>query len=656
MANGLAGPGPVGLIGANLGGESKMADERRGPTRSESALQADYAVLDRRVSRRDLLRFAGLGAASGIVLAACGSTAVSPSAAVSTPSATAAPTAAATAAATAAPTAAATAVPATAAPTAAPTVAPTERPRGGTIRAGSFEGGAVEGWMTWNSFGQAFAWNWCAQRLVSVRPDGTVLYDMAKSHEVSADGKTYTFKLVEGLKWHDGKPVTAADVAFTFNTALKAKSGSNSSALVAPLSGSKAVIDDNSRDCAGIQVVDDVTIRFVLDQPAAKMLPTTFAAIWIMPKHPFAGIALEDYAKQEVSKGVFIGSGPMRMTEYKPKEFVNFEAYDGYANGDGWQGRPSADKVSVRIYADEIAQATSTKAGEIDYTYVRKPTGDQVKAYKAVQGIKLQDSVVGFNIFISFNFKSPSTPLLLDKRVRQALIWAIDREAIVKDVLGVGIVPDIMNQWIAPWANSPKLERYTPQDVEKAKKLLADAGWDSSAVLDFRHYPPKLSPDIPVIAQMWKDVGVNIKLTPLADDTFVKDYYLSKGPDGQPDQGPSYDIAYVYGYGSIDGSPWVSDQILGSGALWPNGYNSMRWVNAEWDKEFTAALAVPDQASQAPHFWRCSEIFNDELPYAPLYQEVDYAVVGDKLRGPEQATILDPTGGGVRYWEWYMAS
>ena len=151
---------------------------------------------------------------------------------------------------------------------------------------------------------------------------------MAKSHTVSADGKTYTFTLVDGLKWHDGKPVTAADVAFTYNTALKAKAGSNSSALVAPISGSKAVLDDNSKDCAGIQVIDDLTIPFVLDVPSAKMLPTTFAAIWIMPKHPFDGVALEDYAKQDVATNLFIGSGPMRMTEFTPKQFVNFEAYD----------------------------------------------------------------------------------------------------------------------------------------------------------------------------------------------------------------------------------------------------------------------------------------------------------------------------------------
>ena len=73
----------------------------------------------------------------------------------------------------------------------------------------------------------------------------------------------------------------------------------------------------------------------------------------------------------------------------------------------------------------------------------------------------------------------------------------------------------------------------------------------------------------------------------------------------------------------------------------------MRWVNEEWDKNFADALLQPNQETQAPFFKRCSELFNDELPYVPLYQRVDYAIVSDSLRGPEKATILHPAAGGV---------
>ena len=601
-----------------------------------------WAALDRRVSRREVLRFLGLSSVSGVVLVACQAAATPTPAAI--PSAS---PAAQTALATASPTAAATSAPA----------APTARPRGGTIRLGAWE--LDVGWLPWAAFGQEFAWNWCAQRLMSVAPDGTILYDLARKHSLSSDGREVTFELVEDARWHDGTPVTAADVAFTYNTCLKTKAGSNLGYLLAPISGSADVVADESRNASGIQVVDDHTITFALDQANAEILSPAgpFAAIFIAPRHPFEGIALEEYPTQAIATNLFIGSGPMKMTEYKVDQFVNFEAWDGYANGSGYRGLPGADGVSIRIYADGDAQLTSTKVGEVDFQYVRAPTGDQLKQLHAINGMSTQESRVGFNIFFSFNLKQPSVPLLKDKRVRQAFVWALDRHALVDDVLGGAFrVPNVMNDWIAPWASSDRLETYDPQDIERARKLLADAGWDPTVVLDVRHYPPKLDPDVPVIVEMWKAVGINSRLTPLSEAGFFHEFYESKGEPGAPDEGPSYDVAIAFGFGTLDGSPWGQANTLGSTRVYPNGYNSMRWVNEEWDREFATALLQQDQETQAPHFKRCSELFNDELPYAPLYQRVDYAIVSDDLRGPENATILHPAAGGVRYWEWYMAS
>jgi hypothetical protein len=74
-----------------------------------------------------------------------------------------------------------------------------------------------------------------------------------------------------------------------------------------------------------------------------------FAGIVIAPRHPFQGVALEDYPNQDIATNLFIGSGPYRMTEYKANQYVNFEAWDGYANGTGYRGRPGADKVSIDL-------------------------------------------------------------------------------------------------------------------------------------------------------------------------------------------------------------------------------------------------------------------------------------------------------------------
>ena len=612
-----------------------MAEPKRSstpdPSGDSTLTRAVGAVRTTPLSRRSVLK-AGVLAGTSAALAACTPAAESlaPSEPGASPGETAAP---------------ATEVPAASAA------------RGGTIRMGAFEGGLTDGFLPWKSFGQEFAWNWCAQTLVSIAADGSILYDLATGFDVSDDGTTYTFHLVEGATWHDGQPVTAADVAFTYNTGLKTKAGSNVGGRLAPIKGSEAVVADESLDCEGIRVVDDLTIAFDLTEPNAQVVPNVFAIIRIAPKHPFEGHTLEEYTTLPISQELFIGSGPYKMTEFKAKEFVNFEPHAGYKNGTGYSGPPAADKVSIRIYADDAAQILSTQSGEVDFNYVRRPSGDKLKTLQEIAGMTAQQSLVGFNIFFSVNLLNPSTPLLKDKNVRKALTWALDRDLLVNEVLGgVFKVPDVVNHWIQKWAVADDLETYHPQNVDLAQQLLADAGWDSNVVLDVRHYPPTLDPDIPVIQAMWEDVGVKIKLTPLPDDTFVADFYEDKG-DGDPtngDDGPNYDIAFVYGFGTLDGSPWGSDETLGSTRVYPNGFNSMRFANAEWDSEFAAALKETSQDAQAEHFKRCSQIFNDELPYMPIYQRVDYAVVSNKLKGPEKAPITHPAAGGIHFWEWYV--
>jgi peptide/nickel transport system substrate-binding protein len=535
-----------------------------------------------------------------------------------------------------------------------------DQAKGDIIRLGALEGGLTDGFMPWKQFGQEFVWNWAAQVLLSYAPDGSILYDLASGHEVSEDGKTITFTIVDGATWHDGEPVTAADVAFTFNTALKGAAGSNIGGRFLGIVGAQEAFDDTTgaTDASGIRVIDDHTLEIELTEPNAQFLPVTIANTRIAPAHVYEGIPVAEYADQPASTTMFIGSGPYKMVAFTPKESVNLEPHAGYVNGSGYSGPPAAPGVAIRIYNDEESQILSTQSGEVDFNYVRKPSGDKLALLSEIEGMTPIKSLVGFNIFVSFNLLNPSNPLLKDKRVRQALVWGLDRDVLVNDVLGgVFTVPTVMNHWIQEWAVSPDLELYHPQDVDKAKALLAEAGWDASAPpILARHYPPTLDPDVPIIQSMWSDLGVNIELQPLADDVFFDDFYGGYDTATGVDNGPKYDVAFVYGFGTLDGSPWGSDEFLASDRVLPAGLNSMRFANPEWDSEFAAGLLETTRETQAPHFARASEIFNDELPYIPLYQRVDYSIVNDGLKGPENATILHPAAGGVHYWEWYKES
>lgn len=549
----------------------------------------------------------------------------------------------ATAAATAA-TAVAGSVSATAlrAPAAGRALPDQEAPTG-VIRFGAYEGGLADGLVPWYSFGQEFVWNWCAQKLIQVAPDGSVVYDLAASHEVSDDGLTYTFKLVDGATWSDGTPVTADDVAFTYNTMLKTDAGSNSAFKLTNLVGADEVTADQTKDASGIQVIDPQTISFTFTTPGAGYLSQTFGTSFIAPKHAFEGMDLADYKTNPAFTTGYIGSGPYTITEFKQDESVALVANPNYVNGSGYSGAPKAAQVAIRMFADANAQVLAAEAGEIDFTYYRQPSGDILSRFRAIQGMNVLDSFVGFNVFYSIPYVDRPWAT---KEFRQALAYATDRVTMAQ--INGGSAPSaIISDWTAPWAVSDQLEPYT-YDIEKAKAALAASGFDLNQELDVRIYPYGVTPDeIPVLLDTWRnELGLKLKERAFTSDGFIKEFY----------EDSDYDIGFVYGFGTLDGSPFGSGQTLLSTSLYPNGYNSFHFANEEFDTEYLAGNAAITQEEQGQHFARASEIFNAELPYFPYFNRVDAAIVSSKLTGVEGTTMFHPSAGGVPYWEWGIAS
>ena len=110
----------------------------------------------------------------------------------------------------------------------------------------------------------------------------------------------------------------------------------------------------------------------------------------------------------------------------------------------------------------------------------------------------------------------------------------------------------------------------------------------------------------------------------------------------------------MYGFGTLDGSPWGSDETLNSKRVYPNGFNSMRFNSPEWDTEFAAALRESTQDAQAPSL---QAVQRDLQRRAALHADLPARRLLDrqhKLKGPEKTTIMHPAGGGVHYWEWYI--
>jgi peptide/nickel transport system substrate-binding protein len=172
--------------------------------------------------------------------------------------------------------------------------------------------------------------------------------ELAESWDVSADGTQYTFKLRPGVTWHDGQPFTSADVKFTIELA---KNPDSASYIGAKFSGVTA-----------IDTPDDQTAVITLGTPNASLLDAlTFLVM--LPKHALESIAPADLVQSDWWRTNPIGTGPFKWSAYKPGEYVELVAYDGY-----WRGRPKLDKIINRFFPEAGSAVIALRSGEIQFT------------------------------------------------------------------------------------------------------------------------------------------------------------------------------------------------------------------------------------------------------------------------------------------------
>ncbi len=281
--------------------------------------------------------------------------------------------------------------------------------------------------------------------LVRYRADLTFENDLADSYQLSEDGLTWRFTLREDAFFTDGEPVKAGDVAFTLETA-KAAQGS---------------VDLTYMEKA--EAVDDRTVEITLSQPTSIFL-NTLASIGIVPEHAYG----EDYGRSPV------GSGPYKLTEWKPQEQLIFTANEDY-----YDGAPSIKQVTV-VFMSEDAALAAVQAGKVDVAYSSATLGTtQVKGYY-VEAIPSADNR-GFTLPVLPNQGKTTqsgapigNDVTCNLEIRQAIAYAIDRQLVAETVLNGFGCPAYSENDGMPW-NNPEVKIET--DVDYAKKLLKDAGW-----------------------------------------------------------------------------------------------------------------------------------------------------------------------------------
>ncbi len=330
--------------------------------------------------------------------------------------------------------------------------------------------------------------------LVKPMPGNAMAPSLAESWKAAPDGLTYTFSLRKGVKFHNGEPVTAHDVKFSFERYRGAASRSFKERV------------------AGVDVVDPQTVRFRLKQPWPDFLsfyatPATGAA-WIVPKKYVESVGDEGFKKAP------IGAGPYRFVSFKPGVELVMEANEQY-----WRKAPSVKRLVFKSVPDDSTRVAMLKRGEADVIYsIRGVLGEEVRK---TPGLVFKPTLTTWTEWILFgeqwNTKSPWH----DRRVRLAANLAVDRQAINQaEFLGAArvtgsIIPHGMEfAWQAP---------LYPYDPAKARALLAEAGYPNGFEAGPIATDMAYSTIVEAAANYLQTIGIRVTVRGLERAGFLKE-------------------------------------------------------------------------------------------------------------------------------------
>ncbi len=445
---------------------------------------------------------------------------------------------------------------------------------------------------------------------------------------ISADGKTITYKLREDVKWSDGQPLTAEDYVFTWEMAMNDKN----------LVTSRAPWDTYVEK---VEAPDKYTVKVTFKQPYAPYLATIFtnnAGTNAIPKHILQPVFDKDGTldNAEWNRAPTVGVGPFVFKEWETGSHITFEAN----TANPFPSAPKVNQIFIRIVPDDAAQIAAIKAGDADIgTFISHADVPDLKKLGTVE-VPLVPS--GYKESWFFNLSTDKAtaghPALQDKNVRRAIVMAVDRNKITKELL-FDLTKPALSFWDATAFADPTIQPI-PFDPDGAKKLLDDAGWKAGSdgirekdgvklKLRFVTTTREVRKNVQaIVQQLWKDVGVDAELINHPGDIFFNGY----AQDGPVSRG-KYDIAEwsaAPAFPDPDVSFWLCDEIPSDAS--PDGNNSMFLCNKELDALFKAQAAELDVAKRKELFKQIQKIVADEVYWISLWDDADLWTVSKKLK------------------------
>lgn len=342
--------------------------------------------------------------------------------------------------------------------------------------------------------------------------------ELAESYEF--DGNKATFHLRKNVKWHDGEPFTSEDVLFTFGRIVGHPSVNNWNGvrnLKDIVVGMTEFSDGEADEVAGVSAPDDYTFVFEMTAPYRAAFLEKILQFSIMPKHLLGQIPEEQWGideqgqqgmkNTEYAKKQGIGTGPFRVTNYIPDQIVEYEPFDDY-----YGGKPQLDKLAFVPYTDQLAMAAAVEKGEC-HIAIRTPQSE-FERFKAMDHVR----IVLNHGPSAFAWYHNIREVLEDKRVRQGLSLALDRDQIARDFFfgAVGHIQAPLEY--SDYGISPGSAQWYEYNPERARQLLEEGGWDFDYTfrLGMNQLSPTYEPLYAILREMWDAVGVKTEFQIMA--------------------------------------------------------------------------------------------------------------------------------------------
>ena len=452
--------------------------------------------------------------------------------------------------------------------------------------------------------------------LVSWMADGTLAPELATSWEIAEDGLTYTFKLREGVTWHDGEAFDSADVVFTFNNVLS-QFHPRASALIKSL-GLVASAPDAS------------TVVFKLEKPYGPLLQRLGAVeAAIVPEHIFGKSA--DIAADPANQAP-IGTGPFMFSSWDRGQTLHLVKNEGF-----WaEGKPSIQDMYVRVIPEPSNMTIALQTGEIDMISPSWVSTSDIAALQADPALQLSDlpTMVAIQSLWINTARAP-----LDRvEVRQAIAAALDQEAIVALASdGIGVPSDSALGSAFNWtydASSGYSALYTPEETQRLKDLLGSEPIELSLTYD--NASAATGAIAQVIADQLAEVGIKVRLTELETQVYVSKLFAER----------DFDLGLTFLTSS--GDPAIGyHRIYGTNEGRANYQNPTGYSNPEVDALFTSASEASDKAERGEFYKKATAILNAEVPAVALFESTPLVFSNADLKG--DWTYFDSRLGSENY-------